>query len=153
MTDLAGNTALHGAVTPTDAASPVMLAATTQDTGGKKGHIDAVAVTFSEPVSHPRDAGGSYPFLLSSRSVTSVEPANGTSVQVRIAEADAPDTGARPTVRYLAGPGFPVVDSAGNNVADDHAELGGRGPARSDVRDDGGRRRRRPHRPDSASLL
>ena len=118
VTDLAGNTALHGAVTPTDAAAPVMLAAATQDTGGKKGHIDAVAVTFSEPVSHPRDAGGSYPFLLSSRSVTSVEPANGTSVQVRIAEADSPDTGARPTVRYLAGPGFPVVDGAGNDVAD-----------------------------------
>ena len=118
VTDLAGNAALRGSVTPTDEAPPVMLAAATQDTGGAKGHIDAVAVTFSEPVAHPRDAGGNYPFLLSSHTVTSVEPANGTSVQVRIAEADSPDTGARPTVRYLAGPGFPVVDGAGNQVAD-----------------------------------
>ena len=115
--DLAGNDALHGAVTPTDAAPPVLLAAATQDVGGAKGHIDAVAVTFSEPVAHPRDAGGSYPFLLSGRTVASVEPANGTSVQVRIAEAGSPDTGERPGVRYLAGPGFPVVDGAGNEVA------------------------------------
>jgi hypothetical protein len=118
VTDVAGNAALHGAVQPADAAAPVMLAAATQDTGGKKGYVDTIAVTFSEPVSHPRDAGGSYPFLLSGRTVTTVEPANGTSVQVRIAEAGSPDTGARPTVRYLAGPGFPVVDGAGNNVAD-----------------------------------
>ena len=68
-------------------------------------------------MAHPRDAGGSYPFLLSSHTVTTVEPANGTSVQLLVAEAGSPDTGARPTVRYLSGPGFPVVDGAGDQVA------------------------------------
>ena len=87
VTDLAGNAALRGAVTPTDAAPPVMLAAVTQDVGGAAGRIDAVAVTFSEPVAHPRDAGGQYPLMLSGRTVASVEPAVGTSLQVRIAEA------------------------------------------------------------------
>ena len=37
VSDLTGNAALRGSVTPTDAAPPVMLAAATQDTGGKKG--------------------------------------------------------------------------------------------------------------------
>ena len=118
VTDLAGNAALPGAVTPTDAAPPVMLNAVTQDVGGTAGRLDAVAIAFSEPVAHPRDAGGQYPLSLSGRTVTSVEPAVGTSVQVRIAEAGAPDTGDRPSVRYLAGKGFPVVDGAGNQAAD-----------------------------------
>ena len=118
VTDLAGNAALHGAVAPTDAAPPVMLAAVTQDVGGAAGKIDAVALAFSEPVAHPRDAGGKYPLSLTGRTVASVEPAVGTSIQVRIVEAGAPDTGDRPTVRYLAGEGFPVVDGAGNQAAD-----------------------------------
>ena len=37
VTDLAGNAALRGSVTPTDEAPPVMLAAATQDTGGEEG--------------------------------------------------------------------------------------------------------------------
>ena len=118
VTDLAGNTALRGAVTPTDAAPPVMLAAVTQDVGAAAGRIDAVALSFSEPVAHPRDAGGEYPLSLTGRTVASVEPAIGTSVQVRMVEAGAPDTGDHPTVRYLGGEGFPVVDGAGNQAAD-----------------------------------
>ncbi len=118
VTDLAGNAALRGGVTPADAAPPVMLASATQDVGGTAGRIDAVTVFFSEPVAHPRDAGGAYPFLVSDRQVTSVEPATDYWVQVRIAEANAPDTGTRPSVRYIPGAGFPVVDSAGNQAAE-----------------------------------
>jgi hypothetical protein len=116
--DLSGNTALQGAVSPTDAAPPVMVAALTHDLAGKAGHIDAVSVAFSEPVAHPRDAGGAYPFLLSDRQVTSVEPASGSSLQVRIAEGNASDTGERPSVRYIPGAGFPVADLAGNQAAE-----------------------------------
>jgi hypothetical protein len=118
VSDLAGNSALSGAVTPTDAAPPVMVAAVTQDSSGAAGRIDAVTVAFSEPVAHPRDAGGSYPFLLSGRQVASVEPASGRNVQVRIAEAAAADTGERPSVRYIPGAGFPVEDAAGNQAAE-----------------------------------
>ena len=114
VSDLAGNPVLPGAVTPSDAAAPVMTAAVTQDTDGTAGHIDSVLVAFSEPIAHPRDAGGSYPFLLFGRAVTSVEAANGLYVQVRIAEADAPDTAARPSVRYIPGSGLAVQDLAGN---------------------------------------
>ena len=116
--DLSGNTALPGAVTPTDAAPPVLVAALTQDVAGKAGRIDAVSVAFSEPIAHPRDAGGAYPFLLADRQVTSVEPASGTNLQVRIAEGNAGDTGERPSVRYIPGAGFPVADLAGNQAAE-----------------------------------
>jgi hypothetical protein len=117
VTDLNGNVALRGAITPRDAAPPVMTSAITQDAGGKHGYLDAVSVTFSEPIAHPRDAGGKYPFLLANRTVTSVEPASGQSVQVRMAEASSPDTGERPSVRYMPGTGFPVADLAGNQAA------------------------------------
>ena len=116
VTDLAGNAALRSVVTPTDGAAPVMTSAVTQDASGSAGRIDAVMVTFSEPVAHPRDAGGRYPFLLGGRAVSSVEPASGGTVQVRFAEASAPDTGDRPSVRYLPGSGLPVADSAGNEA-------------------------------------
>lgn len=118
LTDLAGNAALPGAVTPADAAPPVMTAAITQDTAGAKGHIDAVAVGFSEPVAHARDAGGSYPFLVADRRVTSVEAAFGRTVQVRIAEGPAPDSGARPSVRFIPGAGLRVVDAHGNEAVE-----------------------------------
>ena len=95
-----------------------MLAAITQDIGGTAGHLDALTVAFSEPVAHPRDAGGNYPFLLSGRQVTSVEPASGRNVQVRMAEAAAGDTGERPSVRYIPGSGLPVRDGAGNQAAE-----------------------------------
>jgi hypothetical protein len=117
VTDLNGNVALRGAITPKDAAPPVMTSALTQDAGGKRGYLDAVSVSFSEPVAHPRDAGGRYPFLLANRTVASVEPASGRWVQVRMAEASSPDTGDRPSVRYLPGNGFPVADLAGNQAA------------------------------------
>ncbi len=130
-----------------------MLAAATQDTGGAKGRIDAIAVTFSEPVAHPRDAGGSYPFLLSSRTVTSVEPANGTSVQVRVAEAGSPDTGARPTRQVPRRAGLPRRRRRGQPGRRRLRELGGRRPARAHVGDDGRRRLRRPDRRVAASLL
>ena len=81
-----------------------------------------------------RRRAAAYPFLLSSRSVTSVEPANGTSVQVRIAEADSPDTGDAPDRQVPRGTGFPVVDGAGNDAAEGLAELGGRGCARAACR-------------------
>ena len=116
--DLSGNTALQGAVTPTDAAPPVMLGAVTQDITGTAGRIDAVTVAFSEPVAHPHDAGGAYPFLLADRQVTSVEPASGRNVRVRIAEGNSGDTGDRPSVRYMPGAGFPVADVAGNQAAE-----------------------------------
>ena len=119
VSDLAGNAALRGAVSPDDGAAPVVTAAVTQDVGGAAGRIDAVMTTFSEPVAHARDAGGSYPFLLAGRSITSVETATGGRfVQVRIAEAAAPDTGASPSVRYLPGAGLPVADLAGNDAAE-----------------------------------
>jgi hypothetical protein len=117
VTDLNGNAALRAAISPADGAAPVMTSAVTQDASGKAGYIDAVTVTFSEPVAHPRDAGGQYPFLLANRTVASVEPASGQTVQVRIAEASAPDTGDRPSVRYIPGSGFPVADVAGNQAA------------------------------------
>ena len=120
VADLAGNTALRSAVTPTDRAAPVMRGAITQDTGGAPGRIDAVSVTFSEPVAHTRDAGGAYSFLLAERRVTSVEAATGLAVQVRIAEATGPDSGERPSVRYIPGAGFPVIDLAGNEVSEGH---------------------------------
>lgn len=117
VTDLNGNAALRSAISPADAAPPVMTSAVTQDASGKAGHIDAITVAFSEPVAHPRDGGGRYPFLLANRTVASVEPASGQTVQVRIAEASAPDTGDRPSVRYIPGAGFPVTDLAGNQAA------------------------------------
>ncbi len=116
--DRSGNVARAGSVTPSDAAAPVMVGAITEDVNGVAGRIDAVTVGFSEPVAHTRDAGGAYPFLLSDRRVTSVEPASGRTVQVRIAEANAADTGERPSVRYLPGAGFPVADAAGNQAAE-----------------------------------
>ena len=118
VTDLAGNPVLSGSVTPADGAPPVMLAAVTQDTGGAPGHLDAVSVAFSEPVAHPRDAGGAYSFILADRDVTSVEPASGHFVQVRMAERAAPDSGERTSVRYIPGAGFPVTDAAGNQAAE-----------------------------------
>ena len=119
VSDLAGNVALPGAVSPTDAAPPVVTAALTQDVGGVSGRLDAVMVTFSEPVAHARDAGGSYPFLLAGRSVTSVEAASGGRfVQVRFAETNGSDTGAQPSVRYIPGAGLPVADLAGNDAAE-----------------------------------
>jgi hypothetical protein len=118
VTDLSGNDALAGSVAPADKAPPVVTAAVTQDTGGSPGHIDAVLVRFSEPVAHPRDAGGAYPFLLAGRNVTSVEPADGFFVQVRVAEAGQPDTGDRPSVRYIPGAGLPIADRAGNDAAE-----------------------------------
>ncbi len=116
ITDLAGNSALHTAVWPSDGAAPVMTSAVTQDATGSAGRLDAVTVTFSEPIAHARDAYGRYPFLLGGRAVSSVEAASGRTVQVRIAEAAAPDTGERPGVRYLPGSGVPVTDSAGNEA-------------------------------------
>jgi len=118
VTDQAGNAAVRGSVAPADGAAPVVVAAITQDTGGQPGRIDAVTVAFSEPVAHPRDAGGSIPFLLSERNVTSVEPATGRYIQVRIAEASAADSGERPSVRYVPGVGLPVKDAAGNDAAE-----------------------------------
>ena len=120
VTDLAGNAALPGAVSPADAAPPVMVAAITQDTGGAPGHIDAVNVAFSEPIAHARDAGGQYPVLVGGRSVTSIEAANGAAVQVRVAEASTPDSGERPSVRHIPGGGLPIVDRAGNGAGDGH---------------------------------
>ena len=117
VTDLAGNGALRSAVAPADAAAPVMTGAITQDTGGTPGRIDAVGVAFSEPVTHARDTGGAYPFLVGDRRVSAVEVAAGRHVQVRIAEGAAPDTGDRPSVRYIPGPGRPVTDAAGNPVS------------------------------------
>ena len=116
VTDLAGNAPLRKAVTPTDGAAPVMTGAVTQDASGTAGRLDAVTVAFSEPIAHPRDAGGRYPFLLGGRAVSSVEPASGRTVQVRFAEASTSDTGDRPSIRYLPGSGLPVADSAGNEA-------------------------------------
>jgi hypothetical protein len=147
VTDLAGHSALRSAVAPADGAAPVVTGAVTRDTGGTAGRIDAVTIAFSEPVAHARDQGGAYPFLVADRSVTSVEAASGRNVQVRIAEGAAPDSGARPSVRYIPGPGRPVTDAAGNpasvglaNSADGVAPVllsAATGDADSDGRTDG----------------
>ena len=116
--DMSGNASLRTAVTPADGAAPVMIAAATQDTGGQAGYLDAIIVGFSEPVAHPRDAGGTYPFIVGNRQVTSVEPASGRTVQIKLAEAAAADTGERPSVRLIPGAGLPVADAAGNAAAE-----------------------------------
>jgi hypothetical protein len=114
--DAAGNQAIKGVVAAADGAAPVMLAATTADAGGIRGRIDTIGVRFSEPVVHARDAGGAYPFAVAGRRVTAVEAAGGSDLQVRIAEATGPDTGARPAIGHEAGAGVPVTDAAGNQA-------------------------------------
>jgi hypothetical protein len=100
VTDLSGNATLRGAVTPADGAAPVLVAAVTRDSGGAPGQLDAVAVTFSEPVAHPRDTGGVYPFLVGDHSIASVDAAGGRTVQVRLTR----ETGRRCATSRATGP-------------------------------------------------
>jgi hypothetical protein len=117
ITDAAGNPAVRGGIAPADGAQPVMVGALTQDTGGVAGHIDTIAVGFSEPVAHARDGGGAYPFLVSGRRLTLVDATTTAVLGLRLAEASAPDTGERPSVRLIPGSGLPLRDAAGNEAA------------------------------------
>lgn len=116
VSDASGNPALRGAVTPTDNAAPILVAAATQDTGGQPGHLDAVTVAFSESVQHDRDAGNAFPFVVGDRTIQSVETAGGRTVQIRLAEQPNADTDEHPPVRYLGAAGKLVTDRAGNRA-------------------------------------
>lgn len=118
VNDLAGNPAVRGAVAPADAAAPVIVGALTVDADGARGRIDGIRVGFSERVVHARDAGGSYPFSVTNRKVTSVEAASGRELQLRLVEATASDTGAQPAVSFTPGVGVPVTDAAGNRAVE-----------------------------------
>ena len=85
--------------------------------------------------------------------MTSVEPANGTSVQVRIAEAGSPRHRRPPERQVPRRAGLPGRRRRGQPGRRRLRELDGRRRARAHVGDDGRRRLRRPHRRRAASLL
>lgn len=115
ITDAAGNSSAALAFTPADGAGPLITAARTQDLNAD-GRLDAVLVTFSEPVSHPADSDGNYPLEVPGYTLAGVEAASGNTVQVGLQQASGPDTGLLPGVRYARGAGSPVLDLAGNEA-------------------------------------
>ncbi|MDQ3030130.1 MAG: hypothetical protein M3R09_08935, partial [Actinomycetota bacterium] len=116
VNDESGNAAVAGSSTPSDGAAPVLQAARTADRGGAPGRLDTVSVAFSEPVSHPADSDGRYPFAVSGYGLAAAGGASGSTVDINLNEGPGPDTGARPAVSYARGDGAPVVDGAGNEA-------------------------------------
>ncbi|HWM37862.1 MAG TPA: hypothetical protein VNS49_12190, partial [Streptomyces sp.] len=115
--DAAGNPVARVSRTATDAAAPVILSAVTGDRGASAGRIDALELSFSEPVEHPADSDRSYPFSVPGYGVASVGSASGTSLTLSLIEGGAADSGARPAVGYARGAGAAVTDRAGNEAA------------------------------------
>ncbi len=117
LRDAAQNSTGRLSVRTDDRAAPVVVSAASGDAGGGPGRIDAVSVTFSEPVSHRADSDGSYPFSIPGYSIQSAGEAAGSSLVLTLTENGAPDSGVRPTVGYARGTGAPVADAAGNEAA------------------------------------
>lgn len=115
--DLAGNVTSRIASRAADGAAPVLTTARTSDRGGVAGRLDTLSLAFSEPVSHPADADGSYPFGVTGYKLASAGAANGSQVELTVNEGPSVDTGARPPVGYTRGSGAPVRDAAGNEAA------------------------------------
>ena len=117
VSDAVGNVAVPGTTSPADGAAPVLSAARTADLGGAAGRLDTLRVTFSEPVTGGAAVGAATPFGVTGYAIASVPAASGQGVDIRLVEASAPDTGARPPVGYTRGRGPAVRDLGGNEAA------------------------------------
>jgi hypothetical protein len=115
VTDRAGNSATAIDVVAADGAGPVMSGARSEDRSGD-GRLDTLVATFSETVSHPSDADGSYPLVVPGFTVTQVGEASGQAIELVLQQASSPDSGARPSASYTRGTGAPVLDGAGNEA-------------------------------------
>ncbi len=116
LADSSGNAARRQAVVPRDGAAPVLRGARTADVEGTPGRVDRLRLTFSEPVSHPADGDGSYPFAATGYGLRGAGSAAGAGLDLLLTERSSPDTGARPAVAYVRGRGAPVRDAAGNEA-------------------------------------
>lgn len=115
--DSAGNASVRATATADDRAAPVLTSARTEDRGGLAGRLDTIVTTFSEPVSHPVDSDGSYPFGVTGYTLAGAGAADGERVELALREGSEADSGARPQVGYTRGAGAPVLDAAGNEAA------------------------------------
>ena len=93
----------------------MITAASSADRDGD-GRLDTVVATFSEAVSHPADADGSYPLEVPGYGLTGVSAASGPTLEVSLQQTTDPDSGVKPNLRYVRGAGAPVVDLAGNEA-------------------------------------
>ena len=97
--------------TPLDKAPPILVAAKTADlstpAGGAvpNGTIDAMLVTFSEPISHAVDGIAPFSLNVAGRNETDVEADTGATdrtLYVKVGESGSPDGGEKPNVSVQA---------------------------------------------------
>jgi hypothetical protein len=114
-TDANGNPQTAGnVVNADDGTPPAITSAQTRDTDAD-GKVDRVAVTFSENVVHPTEAGGGS-LKATGFTTTAVSAAAGSKVDIDFAEGGSVNSGAKPNVEILA-TGQPVTDLNGNQIA------------------------------------
>jgi len=113
VVDAAGNPAAAASLPTADGAAPVVMSAATADSSPTNGRLDRIALTFSEDVTHARDATAPFSFDPAGRPLTAVGAASADSLALELQEAGAPDTGAAPRVDYT-GAATPVTDASGN---------------------------------------
>jgi hypothetical protein len=93
----------------TSVKGPRIVAAAMMDVD-RDARADGVRLRYSRAVRHARDRDGHYPFAVAGYRVTSVSRATGATVIIRLAEHAAPDTTARPSIRYRPTRRQPVTD-------------------------------------------
>jgi len=114
LADAAGNPAAAGSVLAGDGAAPIAIDAHTADLDGDPTGLDAVTLTFAEPIAFAGDATAPFSFSASDGyTVVGVDAASGSSVTVRLQPRDEPDTGSAPAISYNGQGGVQLTDANG----------------------------------------
>src|SRR2546430_15895674 len=96
--------------------APRIVAAALQDADGD-ALADGVRLTYSQPVRHPADRDGRYPFSVPGYRIASVGAARGRTLLIALVERSSPDPAARPAVRYRPTRTQPVTSGSGVQAA------------------------------------